>query len=154
MEQISLQLASALLLLACAQAVEAQQVCYTTISEGGSSALELPGTLILNDIPRQGLWAQPGDKELDWVGPQNKERYDRGSSWNRDGERVTVIFGDGFSGLRLSLLPSGKSLAGTATYYADVPLPSAPYSIRLVPIACPSHRSNNSFKPKPLRGSA
>ena len=154
MGQNSLRLAIALSTLICTQPAAAQEICYTAISEGYTSAFELPTILVLKDAPRHGMWALPGEKELDWVGPQDKQRYERGSSWKREGERFLVIFGDGCSGVRLSLLPTGTSLVGTATYYADVPQPSAPYQIKLLPSACPGHRSNNSFKPKPLRGSA
>ena len=149
-----MRFASLILALLLAYPAQGKQLCYSTLGQAHTSPIRLPDILILKDAPRRGLWAQRNDRELDWIGPQDKKRYGRGSFWKRDGDRLLVIFGNGFSGLRLALTPMGKTLIGTATYYADVPTPPSPYNIKLLPVKCSSHRSNNSFKPKPLRGSA
>jgi len=131
--------------------------CYSVAAPGAPSEnlpQRLPELLILKDSPWRDLFAQPGDYQVDWIGTLAKKRYGAGSYWRQSPGQLTLVLGDGFTGIRLSLTSQEEGFTGTASHYADVPVPLPSYGVRLDPVACPGQRSNNSFKPTPLRGSA
>jgi hypothetical protein len=113
----------------------------------------LPELVMLKDSLSRSLWAEPGDHEVDWIGKLDKERYGVRSYWRWTEGKLTVGLGDGFTGIRLSLDPSGNGFSGVALHYTDVPVPLPSYRVTLAPAACPGQGSNNSFKPNMLRSS-